>query len=65
MFSIRCPLCREVCEDIIYLTLADWGWLGWLPLGKETRLGLVCPRCHSEFLLQVTLSQVITEKERG
>ena len=55
MFSIRCPF----CEDIVYLTLADWeDFIGFLPLGRGTRLGLVCLCCHSECLLQVTLSQV-------
>ncbi len=59
MFSIRCPL----CEEMVYLTLADWeDFIGWLPLGQKTRLRLVCPSCHSEFLLQLALSQVITER---
>lgn len=56
MFSIRCP----VCEDIQYLTLADWeDFIGWLPLGQQARIGLVCSKCHNEFLLQVSLSQVV------
>jgi hypothetical protein len=59
MLSIRCPL----CEDMVYLTLADWeDFIGWLPLGQPTRLGLVCTNCHNEFILQLTLSQVITER---
>jgi hypothetical protein len=59
MLSIRCPL----YEDMVYLTLADWeDFIGWLPLGQNTRLALVCTSCHREFLLQLTLSQVITER---
>ena len=56
MFSIRCPL----CEEMVYLTLADWeNFIGGLDLGKAARIGLVCLNCHSEFLLQVSLSQVV------
>jgi len=58
MLSIRCP----ICEEMVFLTLADWEeFIGWLPLGEQTRLGLVCSNCHNEFLLQLSLSQVITE----
>ena len=53
---IRCP----ICEDMQFLVTADWEYfLGELALGQHTRIGLVCPGCHNEFLLQVTLSQVI------
>ena len=56
MLSIRCPL----CEEMVYLTLADWeNFIGWLPLGEHIRIGLVCNTCHNEFILQVSLSQVI------
>ncbi len=56
MLSIRCP----ICEEMVYLTLADWeDFIGWLPLGETARIGLVCNNCHNEFLLQVTLSQVV------
>ena len=58
MLGIRCP----ICEEMVYLTLADWeDFIGWLPLGQPTRLGLVCLNCHNEFLLQLSLSQVINE----
>ena len=57
MLSIRCP----ICEEMVYLTLADWeDFIGWLPLGEAVRIGLVCSNCHNEFLLQVTLSQVVS-----
>jgi hypothetical protein len=59
MLSIRCPL----CEDMVYLTLADWeDFIGWLPLGQKTRLGLVCTSCHREFLLELTISQIIKKR---
>jgi len=59
MLNIRCP----ICEDIVYLTLADWeDFIGWLPLGQQTRVGLVCSNCHTEFLLHLSLSQVVTER---
>ena len=55
MLSIRCP----ICEEMVYLTLADWeDFIGCLPLGQVTRLGLACSNCHNEFLLQLSLSQV-------
>ena len=58
MLSIRCP----ICEKMVFLTLADWeDFIGWLPLRQETRLGLECSTCHNEFLLQLSLSQVIRE----
>ena len=56
MLGIRCPL----CEEMVYLTLPDWeDFIGWLDLGKATRIGLVCLNCHNEFILQVSLSQVV------
>ena len=58
MLSIRCP----ICEDMQFLVLVDWEYfLGELALGQYTRIGLVCPGCHNEFVLQVSLGQVITE----
>jgi len=58
MLGIRCP----TCEEMVFLSLADWeDFIGDLPLGKQTRLGLVCLNCKSEFLLQLSLSQVIKE----
>ena len=57
MLSIRCP----ICEDMVYLATVDWeDFIGWLPLGQETRIGMVCSHCHNEFLLHVSLGQVIT-----
>jgi len=48
---------------MVYLTLADWeDFIGSLPLGQPTRLGLVCTNCHNEFILQLALGQVITER---
>jgi len=59
MFSIRCPL----CDEMVYLALADWeefiDHIDHLNLGKTTRIGLVCLNCHTDFLLQVSLSQVV------
>jgi|CryGeyStandDraft_7_1057128.scaffolds.fasta_scaffold224127_2 hypothetical protein len=56
MLGIRCPL----CEEMVYLTLPDWeDFIGQLDMGQATRIGLVCLNCHNEFLLQVSLSQVI------
>jgi len=56
MLSIRCP----ICGDVQFLVLADWeDFYGLLPLGEQTRLGLLCQECHTRFLLQLTLSQVV------
>ena len=58
MLGIRCP----TCEEMVFLELADWeDFIGNLPLGQPTRLGLVCLNCHNEFQLQLSLSQVIRE----
>lgn len=53
---IRCP----ICQDIVFLTQADWeDFIGVLPLGEHIRVGLVCPKCHREFLLQVNLTLTV------
>ncbi|MBA7659414.1 hypothetical protein ES703_67392 [subsurface metagenome] len=58
MLGIRCP----TCEEMVFLALADWeDFIGDLPLGQPKRLGLVCLNCNNEFLLQLSLSQVIRE----
>lgn len=56
MLSIRCPL----CEEMAFLTMADWeDFIGQLDMGQVTRIGLVCLECHKEFILEVSLGQVI------
>ena len=55
MLSIRCPN----CEERVYLSLADWeDFIGYIKPGHPIRISLVCLQCHSEFILQATLSQV-------
>lgn len=56
MLSIRCPICDHIGVDLV---TPDWEeFLGFLPLGQQIRIGLVCLNCHNEFLLQATLSQI-------
>ena len=58
MLSIRCP----ICEEMVFLFLADWEdesnlW----DLGEEKRVGLICLNCKAEFILQGHISQVVPE----
>lgn len=58
MLNIRCPN----CEDMIFLSLATWeNFIGFMELGRAIRIGLVCPQCHTDFILQMTLSEVMKE----
>jgi hypothetical protein len=55
---IRCP----VCPDMVFLAEAEWEeFTGCIEPGKPIRVGLVCNSCHSEFVLQMTLSQIAKE----
>ena len=53
---IRCP----ECEDMQSLDKADFedDFLGIALPGTPVRVGLVCIKCHTEFILTLSLVQV-------
>ena len=52
--EVICPGCR-----MSRLRIENWrGDFGEMPPGTPIRIELVCPRCHNEYILQATLTEV-------
>lgn len=57
MISVRCPK----CPDMQFLDVASYeDFTGDLSTPGDRRIGMTCGKCHSEFILTASLSEVMT-----